>query len=653
MRPDLEPRKKGTLADIIGVFGIVIDFDDADARNWQDRLHHSPNIGLETSSGRFQAFYLFDELATKDQASHIAAFITDHAKADKCSKDVAHVWRIAGTWNWPNKLKIGQGRSLTPQYVQVVASNPELTSLKPLTLMCGYVENAPTPKMAIPELRSVDISKAPLRVLALLAEELPKGERSERMMRISYDLFANGWSDDDIAALSLKFPKGAASRYKDDKHLLDDIKRLRKKHEETREFAQGCELEKTAKGATRANLSNTTYWLSGYTKLDGLFAYNELAHAIILNRPIPRLNGPAIGGEYPRQCIDADMSALLELLQATDMPNAKITDVHRAVQLKAMDNTFNPLRDHIEECAANWDGIGRVKPWLTAYLGVEQTEYTERIGEMFLVGLVARGLKPGTKVQYIMILEGSQGVGKSTVAALLGGKWFSENMPHNLSNKDACLHLQGKWLVELGELATLPKNDAAILKQFITKDVDTYRAPYDTIEQTHKRSACFIGTTNLTQYLRDETGNRRFWPVSVGTIDLDALARDRDMLIGEAVHLHRSGVLHHETRVWEAIHCKPIQESRLVSDPWEDKVTDFLENWKNQSGFTHGSASGVSERREKRCIAVADVAQGCLNLEENVIDARTQNRITGILTKLGLKQPPNGRKIGGRRVWEF
>lgn len=182
----------------------------------------------------------------------------------------------------------------------------------------------------------------------------------------------------------------------------------------------------------------------------------------------------------------------------------------------ASERQFHPIRDYFASLPA-WDGVKRVETLLTDYLGAEDSEYTRAVTRKTLAAAVARVHKPGVKFDSVLILNGMQGVGKSTLFSRLGGEWFSDSLTlTDMRDKAAAEKLQGYFILELGELAGMKKADIETVKSFISRRDDKYRASYGITVESHPRQCIIVGTTNAENgFLRDITGNRRFWPVSV------------------------------------------------------------------------------------------------------------------------------------------
>ncbi|MEP5194094.1 MAG: virulence-associated E family protein [Roseobacter sp.] len=235
---------------------------------------------------------------------------------------------------------------------------------------------------------------------------------------------------------------------------------------------------------------------------------------------------------------------------------------------------MNPPREFLQ--SLRWDGIERLPSWLQTFVGAEESDYVTEVGLRFFVSLVARVLRPGCKSDECMVLEGGQGVGKSSLLrAIVGDEYFGDALP-DIRTKDASIYIRGRWVVELSELSVLRRADFESVKSFISRQEELYRAPYARNAKSEPRMNVFAGTTNRSDYLGDPTGSRRFLPITVSRIDLPGICLAREQLFAEAVAAFNSG-----DQWWvkkELLeNAALVQSERGEDDPWIAKVIEHCE----------------------------------------------------------------------------
>ncbi len=387
-----------------------------------------------------------------------------------------------------------------------------------------------------------------------------------------------------------------------------------------------------SRGALEDCRENVFLLLTQHPAWAGLVAWDDFAR-----RAVKRGKTPT-GGEAGEWTSEDDLSLGLWMAQRCRLLVKGEGTITSGVAMAASRAKFHPVREHLEGLGP-WDGVERLPFWLEECLGASagNSEYLRIVGRLFLVGLVARVMQPGIKWDYMPILEGPQGKGKSTALRILGGEWFADT-PLRLGDKDAYMALDGVWLYEVGEMDSFNRAETTAVKAFVTTQVDHYREPYARRTIDRPRQVAFAGTTNQGEYLKDTTGNRRFFPIRLtGTLDLDKLAEWRGQLLEEALQVFRSGARLYASREEEAQYIRPEQESREIVDPWVYKLQDWLDDPVQRGTMQFTSLELLTE---------------AIGLEVEKIDNNrgAATRIGNLMARLGWRKD---RRSTGRREWVY
>ncbi len=357
-------------------------------------------------------------------------------------------------------------------------------------------------------------------------------------------------------------------------------------------------------------------------RIGAKLAFNALAYCTVLRR-----NG--------RETLLTDEAAKSLWLEA-DAMGLPSSDAYFVAVIEDMGrrNAFHPVRQYLD--GLEWDGVERLDTWLPAFLDAEDTELNRAYGRKTLIGAVRRVRAPGAKHDTVLVLQGHQGKGKSSAICALcpDEEWFTDSLGIGNDQKEVIEHTSGKWLVEMAELAGMGKRDANEAKAMISRKVDRARLSYGRLNTERQRQFVLFGTVNETQYLRDPTGNRRYWPVSIsGKLDPDEMCahivRNRDQLWAEAAYYQARGESSTLPKhLWQP--AADGQRECMITDPWQERLEAHLEG----KGF----------------IASEEVYEtlGVLTAQRN---PNVSQRIAGILNGLGYERVR--RRIGGRLTWGY
>ena len=414
-------------------------------------------------------------------------------------------------------------------------------------------------------------------------------------------------------------------------------------------------LEYAQSGTLAKSGTNFALIFANDPNLRGRIKMNTFSHQIEAEGPMPWGSRAKVEGTFT--WTDSDLSGLKNYIDRS-YKGLRAGEVFSDAFNERVDiNSYNPVRDYLN--GLTWDGVPRLDTLFIDYLGAEDTPYNRTVCRKAFCAAVARAVIPCIKFDNMLILSGPQGIGKSTLLGKMGGSWFNDSI-RTFEGKTASELLQGVWIVEIAELDAFQRSEVSTIKQFLSIREDRYRAAYGRYSQTYPRTCVIFGTTNTTEFLKDTTGNRRFWPVDVGEQrctksvfrELDA---ERDQLWAEAKARWEAGEeLHLTGEIVEAARLK--QEEHMTENVLEGVVREFLEKpipadwYKIENGvptwpiqrridYWHGCAAGADKLslvpRDKVCVAEI----WCEALNRNIAaisdNARNSRNLGGILRHLG------------------
>lgn len=387
-------------------------------------------------------------------------------------------------------------------------------------------------------------------------------------------------------------------------------------------------LQTNDRGVLRSNEHNIIMVLRNDPAVADMLGFDLLVHRRVMLRAAPYKRS---GDRFWR---DTDVISLTAWIQEQHGIQASPHTVASAVDLVAWENQFHPVRDYLN--GLKWDGTPRLGRWLGHVFGVEENKYTSAVGRAWLISAVDRAMHPGCKADYMLVLEGGQGIRKTTALKELVGSddWYAGGMSA-FGSKDSKHEVGAKWIIECAELDKFTHAEVGAVKAFMSETVDNYRPAYGREVVNQPRQCVLAGTINpnATGYLKDETGNRRFWPVVCRQDgDLAWIAANRDQLWAEATHALRSGEKGYLSKDIEAL-AAIEQDARRPRDSWEEPIGNWL------------------ALRPDAEITTTEILSKVLELPVGKHDRASQMRVASVLRDLGWSK--NRATINGVRDYFF
>lgn len=404
------------------------------------------------------------------------------------------------------------------------------------------------------------------------------------------------------------------------------------------------ELAVDIKGRNAATIDNVKKILENDIALRKKIRLNEFTKKYKLKGTVPWYES-----KEERDWIDADDAGLRHYIEKAYGIKGK-SIIEDAWTLVANENKYHPVRDYLNGLV--WDGQKRVETLLIDYLGAEDNEYIRAVTRKALVAAVARIFIPGIKFDTMLVLVGPQGCGKSQIVKRLGGEWFSDTLTA-MQGKEAYEQIQGFWMIEVAELAAMKKMEVEAIKHFTAKSEDAYRAAYGRHVETYKRQCIFIGTTNKYEFLRDMTGNRRFWPVDVNPEKAtksiwDTFNEEEVGLVwAEAVELFKQGEkLFFDEEKLKAL-AEEEQDRHLEESPMAGDIRSYLdkllpEDWNEMDlsarrQYLHGSDFGKAPEGtiERERVCPLEIWCEVFNGDKKDLTLQKSKEIKDIISKTG------------------
>ena len=453
----------------------------------------------------------------------------------------------------------------------------------------------------------------------LIKNGAPLGVRSQMFARVVWALATTGYSMDEIQGRLAAHPNGIASKYPG--RLEKEVERCLRKWsvKNPKQAAPGEEPEWP--DLTKDHKPKRTYRnaRAAIMALGIVCSYDEFHDRMLVA-------GHEIN-QWAGELSDAVNVVLRQLIvDKFEFDPGKDNIADAATEL-CLEHRFDPIVDYLD--GLDWDGKSRLETWVIKYLGAADTPLNRTMGKLALVAGVRRVRKPGTKFDHILTLEGGEGTMKSTsIVTLAGVENFSDQTILTASDKEQQELVRGVWIYEIADLAGMRRADVEKIKAFATRTHDRARPAYGRRRVDAPRRCIFIATTNEDEYLQSQTGNRRFWPLKTGTIDIEGLRRDRDQLWAEAAEVEAEGEpLVLPKNLWSE--ASSAQDERRQHDPWDDILTGV------KGHICTNEETGIEEER----IASDELLRVYLELPPGKTQNADALRLRRVMHRLGWSGP--------------
>lgn len=578
VKPEVRDRK-AKKEDVAAAAYLYVDIDNPDALQRIADFAIAPTAVVFSGGGYNVYWRLAEPITEHGIAEAKNRWLVEQLDGDRAATDVSRILRLPGTMNLPDKRKRERGRE--PAAAYVVEELTDWSREYPAETFDESGGGLPSKsngegRDVPPDLRATTLPDGfdgRLRDVATLGDDPqhPRGtpaarypSRSEAVFAVSCGLARFGLSREEIASILLNTEYRISESVLEKSNPIDYALKQADK-------ARALTGDKWPDGFVgRGNIPKSSFQNSqvAMLRLGLLFSFDVFRQRkFVSGCPLQEYDGEVTDGA---------------VLQIRDMINKRFgfdpgpNHTRDAVDHLCNENMVDPVRRYLD--GLEWDGVPRLDTWLVDYLDVDDSPYARAVGAIVLIAAVRRVRKPGVKFDTIMVLEGSQGSGKSTAISILASEdFYSDQDIIALDQKAQMEALEGVWIFEICELAGMRFTDINKVKAFASRAVDRARPAYARKTENRPRRGILIGTTNDDAYLKDHTGNRRFWPIRTGRIDLDQLTHDRDQLWAEAAAREAKGESITLPRdLWAKADTE--QKKRLEADGWEimlEGITGF------------------------------------------------------------------------------